>query len=237
MKSAFCMLVGELMYIAINTRPEISYAVNQCSRYMTKATKAHYEVLKHILRYLAGVKHLRLTWCASAALKKGFKFFQIYSFADTSWADDKNSRKSTCCYLVFVHNAVFSWRSFMSPIVAMSTSEAELIGACACAQEIQFCRKLAAELGFRQYAPTPLFEDNTGCIALAEHGHFAGRSKHIHLRWMFISDFIRDGILKLHQVPTTQQVADIGTKALPWPLFCALLYIVFGLKTMYAFAV
>jgi hypothetical protein len=94
----------------------------------------------------------------------------------------------------------------------MSTSEAELIGACACEQEIQFCRKLAAELGFRQYAPTPLFEDNTGCIALAEHGHFAGRSKHIHLRWMFISDFIRDGILKLHQVPTTQQVADIGTK-------------------------
>ncbi len=118
----------------------------------------------------------------------------------------------------------------MSPIVVMSTSESELIGACACAQEIQFCRKLAAELGFRQYAPTPLFEGNTGCNTLAEHGHFAGRSKHIHLRWMFISDFIRDGILKLHQVPTTQQVTDIGTKALPWPLFCALLYIVFGLS-------
>ena len=49
MKSAFCVLIGELMYIAINTRPEIRYAVNQCSRYMTKATKAHYEVLKHIL--------------------------------------------------------------------------------------------------------------------------------------------------------------------------------------------
>jgi hypothetical protein len=44
-----------------------------------------------------------------------------------------------------------------------------------------------------------------------------------------LSDFIRDGILKLHQVPTTQQVADIGTKALFWPLFCALLYIVVGL--------
>ena len=110
---------------------------------MTKPTKAHYEVLKHILRYLAGVKHMRLTWCASAALKKGFKLFQIYSYTDTSWADDKNSRKSTCCYLVFVQNAAFSWRSFMSPIVAMSTSEAELIGACA--QEIQFCRKLAVE--------------------------------------------------------------------------------------------
>ncbi len=104
---------------------------------MTKATKAQYEVLKQILRYLAGVKHLKLTWCASKSLEKGLKLFQIYAFADTSWADDKNSRKSTCCYLVFVHNAVFSWRSFISPIVVMFTSEAELIGACACAQEIQ----------------------------------------------------------------------------------------------------
>jgi hypothetical protein len=74
-----------------------------------------------------------------------------------------------------------------------------------------------------------LFEDNTGYITLAEYRHFAGRSKNINLRWMFISDFIRDGILKLHQVPTTQEVADIGTKALPWPLFCALFYIVFDL--------
>jgi hypothetical protein len=69
----------------------------------------------------------------------------------------------------------------MSPFVAMSTSEAELIRACACEQEIQFSRKLIAELGFLQYAPTPTFEDNTRCMALAEHGHFAGRSKHIHL--------------------------------------------------------
>jgi len=65
-----------------------------------------------------------------------------------------------------VHTAAFSWRSFMSPIASMSTSEAELVGACAAgAQETQFCRKLAAELGFRQYdAPTPLFEDNMGSI-------------------------------------------------------------------------
>ena len=66
-------------------------------------------------------------------------------------------------------------------------------------------------------------------IALSEGMHFACRSEHIHLRWMFISEFVRDGILKLHQDPTTWKVADIGTKALPWPLFCALLYIVFGL--------
>ena len=70
------------MYIAINTRPEMSYAVNQCSRYMTKDTKALYEVLWHVLRYLAAVKHLRLTLCAAAA--PGFKLFKIYLSAETS---------------------------------------------------------------------------------------------------------------------------------------------------------
>ena len=68
-------------------------------------TKAQYEVLKQILQYLEGVKHLKLTWCVAKSLTKGLKLIQIYSFTDTSWADDKNSHKSTCCYLVFVHNA------------------------------------------------------------------------------------------------------------------------------------
>ena len=41
--------------------------------------------------------------------------------------------------------------------------------------------------------------------------------------WMFISD--RDGIINLHQVPTSQQAADIDdidTMALPWPFFSVL---------------
>jgi len=69
------MLVGALIYVAFNARSKTSYAVNRCSRYLAKATKAHYEVLKQILRYLAGVKHTMLTWCASAALKKRFHSF------------------------------------------------------------------------------------------------------------------------------------------------------------------
>ena len=46
---------------------------------------------------------------------------------------------------------------------------------------------------------------------------------------MFISDYIRDGVLKLDQVPTYQQVADIDTKDLPWAAFSVLLYTILGL--------
>jgi len=42
MKSAFCMLVGELMYIAINTRPEISIT-NQSFHHLDLSTHCLYD--------------------------------------------------------------------------------------------------------------------------------------------------------------------------------------------------
>ena len=112
------MSVGELMYIAINTRSEISYSVNQCSRYMTNATKAQYEVLKQILRYLAGVKHLKLTWCASKSLEKGLKLFQIYAFSDTRAREVEISfyRKRKCfSFSSFPKKEFLSLRRFTQP--------------------------------------------------------------------------------------------------------------------------
>ncbi len=46
---------------------------------------------------------------------------------------------------------------------------------------------------------------------------------------MFILDYIRDGVLKLHQVHTYQSVVNIDTKTLPWADFSVLLYTVLGL--------
>ena len=40
---------------------------------------------------------MMLSWCVTAALKKSFKLFQVHSNVDTSWDDDRNSSKSTCC--------------------------------------------------------------------------------------------------------------------------------------------
>ena len=214
--AAYAKLVGELLYISINTVPEIMYALSALTRFMTRATSQHYGYAKQVLRYLKGVKHLKLTWCARS-VKAPFQRGQIFGFADASWADDKSSRRSTLCYVLCCNGAAFSWKSALAPILALSTSEAELISVASCAQEVNFCRKLATELGFIQPGPTPIAEDNTGAIALLEHGHFKGRSKHVHLRWCFVCDYVNTGVLRLVQTPTRDQLADIGTKACPAP--------------------
>jgi hypothetical protein len=100
---------------------------------------------------------MMLTWCATAALKKSFKLFQIYSDADTIWDDDRNSCKSTCCSCIMpfhIHSLMSSDAISHSQLnvlgrnFAMSTSAADLIGTCACAHEVQFKWILAADLGF-----------------------------------------------------------------------------------------
>jgi hypothetical protein len=52
-------LVGELLYIC--TVPEIMYTLSALTRHMTRATSQHYGYGKQVLRYLKGVKHLKLT--------------------------------------------------------------------------------------------------------------------------------------------------------------------------------
>ena len=70
------------------------------------------------------------------------------------WADVVPQRKSSLCYFIFCNNAVFSWKSTLTSVLAMSSAEAELIALCACAADVAYCRKLANELGFLQLRPT-----------------------------------------------------------------------------------
>ncbi len=129
----------------------------------------------------------------------------------------KPSRKSTNCHHIACNNALVHWRSKVASILATSTTEAELISAASCSQDVAFCRKLANELGFMQTKPTVLWEDNNGCLSLARTGHYRGRSKHFALRFQFISDYIDRGLLNLRYVASKDQLADFGTKSCPWP--------------------
>ena len=77
-----------------------------------------------------------------------------------------------------------------------------------------WARILALELGFPQLNPTNVYEDNTGCIALAYTMHLRGRSKHIALRAWHIQKLIQDRLINVKQCRTAAQIADIGTNAL-----------------------
>ena len=225
--SAFSMIVGELMFLATNSMPSISFHVSALARYMTVGTKEHFEHAKTVLRYAIGQKKRKITWCA-AHVRPPHTPCHIYAYADASWADVIPSRKSTYCYLLFCNNAVFSWKSAVAPILALSTAEAEMIALCCAAQEIAFCRKLANELGFWQLSPTTIYEDNLGAKAIAETGYFRGRSKHYQLRWQWITRMIKCGAIIVVGIRRNKQLADIGTAPRAAPQLESMLKEIYG---------
>ena len=87
---------------------------NSCVTWQ-KNNKAHYEVLRQILSILLEL-HI---WCLRGVpqqhWRKVFKLFQIYSYADTSWDDDRNSCKSTCCScrMPFHMHSLMSWNGLL----------------------------------------------------------------------------------------------------------------------------
>ena len=133
--SLYAQLLGELMFIAINTQPLITHPVNTLARFMTTANSELYVLAKVMLRYLKGVKSRKIIWCASR-VKFPFVPCEIYAYSDASWADIVPQRKNSLNYLIFCNNAVFSWKDFLSSVLAMSSAEAELIALCACAADV-----------------------------------------------------------------------------------------------------
>jgi hypothetical protein len=103
--SKFHKLIGELLYLSVNTIPEIGFVMSCLTRYMTKTTQKLGEYAKQVVRYAWGRRDAKLTWCASkdkASLPPG----GIGSFADSSWDDVKSSRKSTNCHYILCNNAL-----------------------------------------------------------------------------------------------------------------------------------
>ncbi len=60
----------------------------------------------------------------------------------------------------------------------------------------------------------PVYEDNSGAVGLASRGKFTKRAKHIEVAYKFVYDYISKGIISIIKVHSTEQLADILTKAL-----------------------
>ena len=89
-------LIGALLYVSSDTRPEISHSVNYLSRFQNCYTETHW---KHALRIL---KYLYLTKELSLQYKRNKNCELIDCYVDADWAVDNVDRKSTSGYVTRV---------------------------------------------------------------------------------------------------------------------------------------
>ena len=204
----YMCLIGSLIYAAIVSRPDIAYAVQALGRHMQAANDTHFAAAKRVLRYLQETKELGLKYAETRAGTK------IFGYADSDWASDKDTRRSVTAYVYILGGAAVSWTSRLQQTVALSSSESEYMAASAAAQEAIHLRRLLESLGFKQDGPTVIYDDNQGAIAMTKNPVMHRRTKHIDIRHHFVREAVARGDVRLVYVPTSEQAADLLTKAL-----------------------
>ena len=103
---------------------------------------------------------------------------------------------------------MIAWRSRKQTSVALSTTEAEYIAACAACSEAVWLRKMLSGLFDLQLEATWIYCDNQSCIKLSKNLLFHDKSKHIEIKYQYI-DMVEKGAV---EVPV--QIADVLTKPL-----------------------
>jgi hypothetical protein len=194
---------------------------------MQAPTQRHMQAAERVLRYLAGTKDVGLVFGsrnsgAAAGDSRGRKTqvqVDVCAFADADWANSKGDRRSISGWVAKLNGDPVSWSSKKQRVVALSTCEAELYAESAAIQEVLWLRGLMEELGLHTQTGSVVYGDNQAAIAVSENGIKGERTKHVDVKYHFVTEAVERGVVTLKWVPTARQQADIFTKALAAPPF------------------
>ena len=207
-------LVGSLLYLAMTTRPDITFTTSFLARFMHTVLQIvavsysleHWKAAKVVLRYLSGTKSLDL---------HDGKRLAVVGFTDADWTGDVATRKSTSVYVFAIGDTAFSWKSICQTVVAASSLETEYIAQALSVREALWVRGIASDLCFLPIDHfIEILGDNTGAIAIANEGAISQKTKHIAVRYHLTRDDIEKGDVNLEYAHTTNMDANMFTKAL-----------------------
>ena len=228
-------VVGMLLYLSTNTRPDISYAVSQVARFSHNPKKSHASAVKTIIRYLSGSIDQGVIYKRPENL-----CLDCYVDADFAGLYGRDPPESPTCvksrtgYIISVGGCYLLCKSQLQTTIALSTSEAEYGALSQAMRAVIPIRETLLELikavdmvdahGRRPFGdknklcsfPTVIHEDNSAALSLAVNQKVTSRTKHwcvkFHFFWSYVNN--KDNNTSCVKVDTKEQRADYLTKGL-----------------------
>ncbi|UYV64621.1 hypothetical protein LAZ67_3001351 [Cordylochernes scorpioides] len=200
--------LGMLMFLAVNTRPDIAYITSKLSQYSRQPKQMHWTAIKRVMRYLRGTIDLGVKF------ERG-KTGILKSYADASWSTTHDG-KSYGGYVLKLGEATIDWKSSKQPLVALSTMEAEMIAACESCCQIKWIINLLRELEEWNFMekPTAIYTDSQSLINWISSPKQSSRCRHINRKYHFLRDCYESRDICLLYKPSQDLEADIFTKDL-----------------------
>ena len=204
----FRRLIGNLMYLAIATRPDITFIVYKLCQHLDNPSEVHWQAAKRVIRYLKATPDYGIVFDGNSSTQN-----QMKAYTDADYAMCVDTRKSTSRVVIILNKGPILWLSRKQGVVTDSTTYAEYVAMHDGAREVVWLRRILDDLGVSQQQPTPLFCDNTAARKLATGESFNGRSKHIEIDYHYTREQ-HEKTVNIQPISTKLQLADIFTKPL-----------------------
>ncbi|KAL2016242.1 hypothetical protein VTK56DRAFT_4018 [Thermocarpiscus australiensis] len=201
---------GSLNYLAVCTRPDISYTIMRIGEVNAGPSQAHLDLLQHLWRYVVGTKSLGLR-CGG---KHNINNLQLRAFGDASFATDLLTRTSVGGHVVMIGGCPVVWKSKKQALVTLSTTEAEFIKLTPTALSLLWVANVLKEAGYEQPMPLILFTDSANARSTCLSPLNTARTYHIDVRYKWVIQRLAMGQFHLEHVCTDRMVADGLTKGL-----------------------
>ena len=237
-------IIGMLMFLSANTRPDLSYAVHQAAWFSHAPRHSHAVAVKRILRYLQTTKDKGMLLTPSSEQR-------VDCYVDSDFAgmfavensQDPVSVKSRTGYVILYRGSPLLWVSKLQTQIALSTMEAEYVALSQSMRDLIPIRQILQEImqtvfraqptiayhahskAFEDVAPgtipslstieqSTVYEDNHACLKFARMAQLSPRTKHIGIPYHWFRTQVINLSIHIEPVPTNKHLADQFTKGL-----------------------
>ncbi|XP_021748627.1 uncharacterized protein LOC110714422 [Chenopodium quinoa] len=208
-------LVGRLIYLSFS-RPDLAYIVHILSQFMQQPRQDHWEAVFRTERYLKGCPGQGILLSSDCDL-------HLTGWCDSDWASCPLTKRLISGWLMLLGGSPISWKTKKQHIVSKFSAEAKYRSMSTITLEFKWLKTLLDSLGVSHPRAMSLFCDSQSALYIAQNPAFHERTKYIEDDCHYVRDAIQEGVISPSYVKTTDQLADIFTKALSKNQFLYLL--------------
>ena len=103
----FKSAIGSLQLGSQGTRADISYASNQAAQFSVNPKSPHVQLVKRIMKYLAGTTKMSITYNAGPHAKN-----TLVAYHDADYASNTDDKKFQSGMVIMMNGAPIAWGSY-----------------------------------------------------------------------------------------------------------------------------
>lgn len=203
----FHHIVAKALFLCKRSRPDIQLAVGFLCTRVREPDEDDWKKLRRVIQYLRGSSRLCLTLEAD-------KSHIIKWWIDAAFAVHEDMRSQSGGGMSLGKGMVYS-SSIRQKLNTRSSTEAELVGVHDFLPQVLWTRYFLEAQGYG-VKDNIIHQDNQSTMLLANNGKASSskRTRHINIRYFFITDRVDAGEASLKYCPTEEMTADFFTKPL-----------------------